>query len=130
MFEKYLIHPSGFRNVKSEGQTVGYEVQLRIPYYRGIPMSCVKEITLTVDDAVVPHESMSFLVKGEWLKYDELPTAVNHRWEMVDTITVFVDQKEGLKAGEHKVKGFVSLRISYQPHPNVGEDEKVITLEP
>lgn len=129
MFEKYLVHPKGFKNVHKSNETTGYELQLRIPYYRGIPMSCVEEIKLTIDDTEVSPNLMSIKVKEEWFKYSEISTAINHRWEMVDPITVFVEQSGGLNDGEHKIHAFVKLRISYQPHPNIGEDEKVLTLE-
>lgn len=129
MFEKYVVHPNGFRNVRDAEQIIGYEVQLRVPYYRGIPMSCVQELKLKVDDEAVAPEDMTIIVKDESFAYHELSTAIHHRWEMTDPITIFVAKPGGLSAGEHKVHGFVSLRISYQPHPNVGEDEKTLVLE-
>lgn len=129
MFEKYLVHPEDFRNIAKNSKIIGFQVKLRIPYYRGIPMSCVQEITLKLDDQPVPHEKMTIEVKRETFKYSELSTAINHRWEMSDTITVFVEKEGGLSKGEHKVHGYVRLRISYQPHPNIGEDEKLLVLE-
>jgi len=128
MFEKYLIHPGSFRNVKRADKVIGYEIGLRIPYYRGLPMSCVEEITLSVDDDKVASNDMIIVVKGEEFTVSELSTAINHRWEMVDPITVFVKKEGGLSTGKHKINGFVSLRISYQPHSNVGEDEKILEL--
>lgn len=129
MFEKYLVNPEGFRNVTEHNQVIGYEVQLRIPYYRGIPMSCVEVLDLTIDDQKVPNEEMLITVKGETFTFSELPTVINHRWEMIETITVFVNKVGGLTAGEHKVHAFVSLRISYLPFNNVGDDEKILVLE-
>lgn len=129
MFEKYLVHPKGFRNIKEENEVVGYEVQLRIPYYRGLPMSCVEIIDLIINEEVISREDMIIKVKGESFTFDELSTAINHRWEMTETITVFVKKPGGLSAGEYKVKAFVSLRISYLPFNNNGDDEKVLTLE-
>lgn len=129
MFEKYLVHPKGFKNVRRNGEVVGYEVQLRIPYYRGIPMSCVQEIEISVDNEKASHQGMWVTVKDQAFKYEELSTVIHHRWEMIDTITVFVNKPGGLTEGEHEVYGYVSLRISYQPHPNVGENTKVLTLE-
>ena len=64
MFEKYLVNPEGFRNVRENNQITGYEVQLRVPYYRGIPMSCVEVLDLTVDDEKVANEDMLITVKG------------------------------------------------------------------
>lgn len=129
MFEKYLVNPKGFRNVRKNEEITGYEVQLRVPYYRGIPMSCVEVIDLTVDGEKVNNDDMLITVKGETFKFSELPTVINHRWEMIETITVFVDKPGGLASGEHKIHCFVSLRISYLPFNNVGDDEKVLVLE-
>lgn len=129
MFEKYLVNPEVFRNVRENNQITGYEVQLRVPYYRGIPMSCVEVLDLTVDDEKVANEDMLITVKGETFTFEELPTVINHRWEMIETITVFVKKPGGLSEGEHKVHAFVSLRISYLPFNNTGDDEKVLVLE-
>ncbi|MDT2598477.1 DUF6379 domain-containing protein [Enterococcus hulanensis] len=129
MFEQYLVNPEGFRNVSEENQIIGYEVQLRIPYYRGLPMSCVEVIDLLVDGEKVANEDQLITVKGETFTFAELPTVINHRWEMTETITVFVKKQGGLAQGEHKVHAFVSLRISYLPFNNEGEDEKILVLE-
>lgn len=129
MFEKYLVNPEGFRNVRENNQIAGYEVKLRIPYYRGLPMSCVEVIDLTVDGEKVSNDDMLITVKGDSFKFSELPTAYSHRWEMIENITVFVKKPGGLSAGEHKVRAFVSLRISYLPFNNVGDDEKILAVD-
>lgn len=128
LFETYTVHPEGFHNVERDGKAIGYEVRLRIPYYRGIPMSCVDEITLAVDGEEAPKDAMTITVKGEQFAYGEISTAINHRWEFTDTITVFVAKEGGLAAGSHEVHAFVSIRISYQPHNNVGDDTKTLSL--
>jgi hypothetical protein len=92
-------------------------------------MSCVEVLDLTVDDEKVANEDMLITVKGETFTFEELPTVINHRWEMIETITVFVKKPGGLSEGEHKVHAFVSLRISYLPFNNTGDDEKVLVLE-
>ena len=129
MFEQYIVNEKGFRNVSKSGEVIGFEVQLRIPYYRGLPMSCVQNIQLKIDDELITQEQMKILVQGETFNYSEISTAINHRWGMTDTITVFVEKSGGLSEGQHKVYTFVSLRISYQPHPNEGADEKQLILE-
>ena len=49
MFDKYLICPYGLRNVLSDTNHLeGFEVKIRIPYYRGVPLSVIDSITLTV----------------------------------------------------------------------------------
>ncbi|MFV0556942.1 MAG: DUF6379 domain-containing protein [Lactovum sp.] len=129
MFEKYVVNPTGFRNVKKGDQVIGYEVQLRIPYYRGLYMSCVEVVDLEIDGESIANEDKLFKVKGEVLSFDELPTAINHRWAMTEALTVFVKKEGGLAEGEHEVHAFVSLRISYLPFNNEGDDKKVLHLE-
>lgn len=129
MFEKYLINPQGFRNKTKEERKIGYEVQLRIPYYRGLYMSCVEVIDLTVDGEKVSNDDMKIKVQGEVFTFAELPTVINHRWAMTEPLTVFVKKEGGLSEGSHTLHGFVSLRISYLPFNNEGEDEKVLVLE-
>ena len=129
MFEKYLVSPNGFRNVTKNDKIIGYEVQLRIPYYRGLYMSCVEVVDLTVDGEDISNSDKLFKVQGEVLSFEELPTAINHRWAMTEPLTVFVKKEGGLSDGEHKIHSFVSLRISYLPFNNEGEDEKVVVLE-
>jgi len=45
MFDKYIIVPEGFRNTTAKGaseNTVdGYELGIRLPYYRGLGLSMV-----------------------------------------------------------------------------------------
>lgn len=129
MFEKYLVQEKGFKNINKNEETVGYQIQLRIPYYRGIPMSCVEELDIEVDGEKVNPDDYIITVKDEEFTFDELPTVINHRWEMIEPLTVFVKKDGGLQEGEHEVKAFVSLRISYLPFNNVGEDEKVLTIK-
>lgn len=129
MFENHIVQKKGFRNVRKGGKLTGYEVQLRIPYYRGIPMSCVNQIKLTVDGEEVERKNMYCTVQGESFTMDQLTTAINHRWAMTEPITMFVFKDGGLEKGEHDVSAYVELRISYQPHPNTGADSKVLKLE-
>lgn len=129
MFEKYLIADKGFRNVVKGQETIGYEFKIRIPYYRGIPLSCLETIDIQVDGEVIPHEDMIITVDTGSFEYHELETVINDRWEMNRPLTVFVKKTGGLSDGEHLIKAFVSIRISYQPHNNTGENEKRLVLE-
>ena len=129
MFEQYLVCEDGFRNVVKDGNIVGYEVKLRIPYYRGLALSMINSIDLDVDDVSVTHDDMVFSVETGSFPYSELSTVINNRWEMGEKASLFVKKIGGLTEGVHKVHAVVNLRISYLPWPNIGEDTKQITLE-
>ncbi|MEH7418309.1 DUF6379 domain-containing protein [Neobacillus drentensis] len=129
MFEQYLVCEDGFRNVVEDGQVVGFEVKLRIPYYRGIALSLINSIDLEINDQSYAHDDMMFSVETGSFPNHELSTLINNRWEFGEKATLFVKKPGGLEAGTHKVHAVVNLRISYLPWPNIGDDIKQITLE-
>ncbi|PMC39314.1 hypothetical protein CJ195_05120 [Bacillus sp. UMB0899] len=128
MFEKYLISEKTFYNVEKRGEIVGYKVGLRIPYYRGITLSCINEINLIIDGKSISHDDMTVEVETGSFPYSEISTVINNRWEMTEEAVIFVRAPGGLEDKEHTIEAFVSLRISYQPHPNTGADKKILKL--
>ena len=129
MFEQYMVCEDGFRNVVKDGDIIGFEVKLRIPYYRGIALSLINSIDLEIDGESFSSEEMTFSVETGSFPYNELSTVINNRWEFGEKATLFVKKADGLLEGTHKVHAIVNLRISYLPWPNIGEDSKNITLE-
>ncbi|WP_175639621.1 C-glycoside deglycosidase beta subunit domain-containing protein [Metabacillus schmidteae] len=128
MFEKYLISEKTFCNVEKRGEIVGYKVGLRIPYYRGITLSCINEINLIINGKSISHDDMTVEVETGSFPYSEISTVINNRWEMTEEAVIFVRAPGGLEDKEHTIEAFVSLRISYQPHPNTGADKKILKL--
>src|SRR4051794_21230229 len=110
MFEQYLVCEDGFRNVVEDGIVVGFEVKLRIPYYRGIVLSLINCIDLEVDDLSFSHSEMIFSVETGSFPYHELSTVINNRWEFGEKATLFIKKPGGLEAGAHKVHAVVNLR--------------------
>ncbi|MFS0778264.1 DUF6379 domain-containing protein [Neobacillus sp. 3P2-tot-E-2] len=129
MFEQYMVCEDGFRNVVKDGDVVGFEVKLRVPYYRGIALSLINSIDLLVDGVSFSHDDMVFSVETGSFPYNELSTVINNRWEFGEKAILFVKKQGGLAEGIHKVHAVVNLRISYLPWPNIGVDTKDITLE-
>ena len=50
MLEKEVIQSVGFRNVKENGKITGFQIKVRLPYYRGIFLSQLRPGTLYVDN--------------------------------------------------------------------------------
>ncbi len=133
MFDKYIIVPEGFRNTTADGaapgNTVdGYELGIRLPYYRGLGLSMVEAIDLTIDGAAVPADALTLTVHGNSYAVSDLATVFDDRWEMGETATLRVAQPGGLSAGTHEVKVAQRLRISYMPVPGGGQDNKILQL--
>lgn len=50
--EKQVIQSVGFRNLYEDGRAVGFQLKIRLPYYRGVFLSQIKPGSLTVDGEV------------------------------------------------------------------------------
>jgi hypothetical protein len=112
MYDKHIIYPNSLRNL-IDGK--GFALGVRLPYYRGQPLSVVEDIAVKVDGVAVPREQLRFSVRGKSWTLDQLEENTAERWEFGEVAEVSVLQPQGLAAGEHEVAVGVQLRISYLP---------------
>ena len=49
MFEKYMIVEKDTKNIVEDGKVTGFRVGARVPYYRGLGISMIEDIQLSVD---------------------------------------------------------------------------------
>jgi hypothetical protein len=126
MFDQYIVCEEGFRAL-SDGRTGGV-VEVRMPYYRGLTLSMVEAVDLTVDGQPVPPARTTFTVHGNTYSFDQLPTVTDDRWEMGERAELAFETDQPLAAGEHDVAVAVRLRISYMPVPGGGRDRKRLSL--
>ena len=128
MFDKYMICEDTVRNVKRDGKVTGFEFGARLPYYRGLGLSMVEEVAVTVDGKAVPRSDVRLRIGERSWSLDELAGEFEARWEMGDVATVEVSLPGGLSAGQHSLQLMEQLRIAYLPFPLQGRDEKRITI--
>jgi hypothetical protein len=128
MFDHYMICSDGFRNTVENGQVTGFEFGARLPYYRGLGLSMVEDIAITVDGNAVPREDIRFSVRGKNWTLAELENEGDERWEMGEVATLRVRLLGGLSNGKHKLELAEQLRISYLPFSPVTRDQKDLTL--
>ena len=115
MYDQHIIFPGSVQNERSGGQVTGWNLGMRLPYYRGQILSAVEDVALTVDGVKVPREQVRFTVRGNTYTLDELETEYVQRWEFGEVAQVSVQQPGGLAGGAHSVTASVQLRISYLP---------------
>lgn len=131
MFDGYIFTPGSFRNITgADGETVGFEVDTRIPYYRGIPLSMVDAVEVLVDGEAVPAEDIRFTADGgaHWFTLEEMWTVATFRWEYKNEATVRVLRAGGLPAGEHAVTVRIQVRVAYIPVPVGGEMTRTVSV--
>ncbi|MGY1672613.1 C-glycoside deglycosidase beta subunit domain-containing protein [Geodermatophilus sp. SYSU D00710] len=126
MFDRYIVCEEGFR-ARDDGRPGGV-VEVRMPYYRGLALSMVEAVDLTLDGTPVPADRTTFAVHGNTYTFAELPRTTDDRWEMGERAQLAFETDEPLAPGEHEVTVAVRLRISYMPVPGGGRDTKRLTL--
>jgi hypothetical protein len=130
MYEKHILTDEGCRSVWERGKKVGYCVNIKINYYRGLPLSCIEEIALKVDGQVVDPETMLVQHNGREYPYldlltDDFPTDVY--WIFGEKLRVVVQKEGGIEQGRHTVELTLKTRRSYTP-TMVSTCEKVLTF--
>ena len=126
MFDRYMICEETVHNVVKDGRIEGFEFGARLPYYRGLGLSMVEDVAVTVDGQKVPRERVRLTVGDRTYTLDELETEYQAVWEMGAVAQVKVLQEGGLKPGTHELELLEQLRISYMPFPTLGRDKKTV----
>lgn len=128
MMDKHMICTDGFENVVENGQATGFALLARLPYYRGLGLSMVEDVAVTVDGEKVPRDRVLVTVSTGTFTLDRMETEFDARWEFGEVATVTVLKDGGLSAGEHKLELMEQLRVSYMPFPISGKDAKVVRI--
>ena len=127
MFDQYIVCEEGFR-ARDDGRTGGV-VEVRMPYYRGLTLSMVEAVDLTLDGSPSRPSRTTFTVHGNTYAFDR--AAADHRRPLGDGGAARSwpsRPTQPLAPGEHDVAVAVRLRISYMPVPGGGRDRKRLTL--
>lgn len=129
MFDKYIIVEDTLQNILKGDDVTGFQLGVRLPYYRGLGLSMVEDVEVTVNGETAPAESVSLTVHGNTYRLSQLPGIFDDRWEMGEVATVSVEKAGGLAPGQHTVAVRERLRISYMPVPGGGADQKTLALQ-
>ncbi|MEY4761176.1 MAG: hypothetical protein RLZZ200_1032 [Pseudomonadota bacterium] len=128
MFDRYMICEETVRNVSQDGRVTGFQFGARIAYYRGLGLSMVEGLAVSVDGEAVSPDHIRFTVGNRTFSLGEMETEYEARWEFGEVATVSVLRPGGLTAGEHKLEFTEDLRIAYMPFPLKGRDAKVVRI--
>ena len=128
MFDRYMICEEMARNVTEGGQVTGFQFGARIAYYRGLGLSMVEGLAVSVDGEAVPPAHIRFAIGNRTFTLAQMETEYETRWEFGDVATVTVLRPGGLAPGEHTIEFTEDLRIAYLPFPLKGSDAKVIRI--
>jgi hypothetical protein len=123
MMDNKMIVEGSLENVEG-----GFAFLGRLPYYRGLGLSMVEDIQVTVDGEQVPREDVRFSVRGKTYTLDEMETVYDDRWNFGEKAKIIVLRSDGLEPGKHKIEFATRLRISYLPMVPTTRDTKELSL--
>jgi len=123
MFDKYLIVDDSLRATVD-----GFAFDAKLGYYRGLGLSMVEDLAITIDGESVPREAVRFDEGGGPLTLDDMEQAYDRRWNFGAVATISVVWPNGLAEGEHALTLSERLRVSYLPFPAINSDAKTLSL--
>lgn len=113
--EKQVIQSVGFRNIVEKGEIVGFQLKIRLPYYRGVFLSQIKPGNLTVDGEVFTKEQIMWRINGEDFTAAEMRLDRHRHWHPLEPATLIVKKPGGLMQGYHDLEYGFCCTHSYMP---------------
>ena len=87
-------------------------VEVRIPWYRALPASCIADAALRIDGQAPPRDSLRWSMNGREYRLDQLAGAVDEWWFTTDSAVLSGDLSLA-GDGEHDVEVDLHLFIPY-----------------
>ena len=113
--EREVIQSVGFRNIKENGEVTGFQLKIRLPYYRGVFLSQLMPGTLYVDGEKFEKEDIVWHVKGEDYTCDEMKSDYQTHWAVTEPAVLKVKKAGGLSQGYHEITYGFCFTSSYMP---------------
>jgi len=115
MLEKQVIQSVGFRNTINDGNTTGFQLRVRLPYYRGIFLCQLRPGTLIVDGKRFEKEDIIWNIAGVDHKYEEMKNDTETHWSILEPAVLKVKLDGGLSQGYHDISYGFCFTSSYMP---------------
>jgi hypothetical protein len=112
-FEQYAILTRGFRNIYEGARIVGFQLNVRTMLYRGVPLSVLEGVDVTVDGETFSGNKVRYSLGKRIYTEAEAAKAGDVLWPFGDPLTLIVTKPGGLKPGIHDVQVVEKARISY-----------------
>ena len=107
------LKPGTCKNRVIGGSCTGYEFQIDTLSYRGIWISTIEDITLTVDGEEVPKSHMLFFCNGISYSIDDMVTHTENFWGCLDAGILRVYKVGGLAKGDHTFEITIKKRADF-----------------
>ncbi len=92
------------------------EIDVRLPWYRSLPLSVVDVFALSVDGRAVEKERMRFRINDKSLALDDLKDQVEEFWFVLDPAVIEVRMPVTGADAPHEIELQLDLYPPYIPH--------------
>ena len=128
MYDKAMIVGEEFKNITSGDKVTGFQIGMRIPYYRGVVLSLLDDTRLKVDGELIPQDQIALTISGKTLPIADTSDDPVTKWEFGDVGILTINKPGGLPAGKHTLELYQHVRTPYIPGGVAGEDEKILEI--
>jgi hypothetical protein len=115
MLELPNIQSRGFRNVTENGKITGFQVPMRLTYYRGVWLPQLRPATVTVDGEKFENEQITWIIDGKSYAQTDLVNYPDVQWSSLNVGILSVKKPGGLPLGIHNVEVKFNYSVSYLP---------------
>ena len=126
MLDPQMIQTRGFRNTAD-----GFEVRLRLPYYRGVWTNLLVGASIAVDDEAFAAEDIRWAIGDASFSLADLRESETARWPVDVPAVLSLPRAEPLAIGFHTVAAELRLTMSYIPEelqPTVWTEQRKLVL--
>lgn len=117
------LMPGTLKNkVFDDGACTGYRFRLNNLSYRGVWLSTIENIELTVDGKPVSKTDISLCLGNFSCTIDELRNNCNVFWGVTDECSINVNKVSGLAPGEHRFEILIAKRNDFGHSYGEGTD--------
>jgi hypothetical protein len=115
MLESQVIQSRGFRNIKEGNNITGFQVPVRLDYYRGVWLPQLRPATVTVDGEKFEADKITWVIDEKSYAQADLPNHPDVQWSYLTSAILLVKKPGGLPLGVHTVAVQITYSTSYMP---------------
>jgi hypothetical protein len=102
-------------NEGSRFETGALRLDVRLPWYRSLPLSVIEPAALTVDGRPLPLEGAELELEGRRYPLRELGARTDAWWFVQDSAYLHVPLRDAPRTGAHEVSLVLNLYPPYIP---------------
>lgn len=96
-----------------DGNAVGFSVELRNYYYRGVPLALFESAHIKLDGDIYGPDSMTVEVDGETFRFEDMADVTLHYWNKGYPAKIIVKKPGGISKGTHDITAVAEIRAYY-----------------